>query len=225
MAIQTQQMAASLPRFASLLKLADAKGSSAWQVVHWRETSPAEVAPSDVIPLAEILIGGQRQPNRFDNRTQALRLSKAHVRESHPDATEAGHWGVWQWRENGATCYQTVMPIRSVKRSEQPNAVRETRTAVYSPVVRVSEESSRRLREIAAARETTMQSVLDCAIKDYYRQWFFDCADDAYRSLRDDSGEWAHEASEREAWDAVLLDGLESDDVWRPSAQATRGPE
>ena len=40
MTMQTQQLSEALPQFASVYRLADAKGAYEWQVVQWRGTDP-----------------------------------------------------------------------------------------------------------------------------------------------------------------------------------------
>src|SRR5690242_6124767 len=107
MAIQTQQLSESLPHFAPQFRSADAKGSSAWQIVQWRNVTPDKVTPEQVIRPDKLTDDIETVPNEFSSRTQALRFSKVHVRRLHPQAEETGHWGVWRWIENGSTNYQS----------------------------------------------------------------------------------------------------------------------
>lgn len=210
MAIQTQQLSDSLPQFASIFQRADRKGASKWRIVQWSDVDPSIVTPDAVTVLGELVKDGKTEPNIFENRTQALRFSKAYLKTKFPHASENGHWGVWEWVEGGATRYQTVTPILTEGSPTLPAVIRESRTEPYSPLVRVSEETNRRLREIAASDKITLQSVIDAAVKEHYRRWFFARADSAYQALREDTQSWADEMAERRAWDATLLDGIDA---------------
>ncbi len=249
MAIQTQQLIESLPNFASFLRAADAKGSSAWQIIQWSSIDPADVKPDQVVRPDELRSEAASEPNRFSNRTQALRYSKAYITRFHPHAKETGHWGVWKWVENGITRYQSVAPIFKVPKPgadtpmlsalhpisidtakftasppPAPVAAREERGEAYNSMVRVSAESNRRLREIAAEDKTTLQSVLDSAVKEYYRTWFFHRADAAYDALRKNEAAWGQEMAERTAWDATLSDGLDCSEDWHEDGSVHMTP-
>src|SRR6266568_2011145 len=107
MAIQTQQLSESLPHFASHFRSADAKGSSAWQIICWSTTDPSDITPDQVTRPDALADGTKSIPNFFSNRTQALRDSKMYARRLHPLAQETGHWGVWRWIEDGIVKYQS----------------------------------------------------------------------------------------------------------------------
>jgi hypothetical protein len=222
MAIQTQQLSEALPQFAAIYRLADAKGTYEWRVVWWRETDPAHVTPDMVTPAEALMDEGQNRPNCFSSRTQALRFSKVNVKREHPHAKETGHWGVWEWVEAGVKRYQSVVPIETPASPAQAVVVREKRAETYSPLVRVSEETNRRLREMAAEDRTTLQSVLDAAVKEHYRHWFFNRADAAYQALRQDETAWEELLEERRSWDAVLLDGIEIEETWQGDGTVRR---
>ncbi len=215
MAIQTQQLVESLPHFATLFKLADSKGAREWQIVRWQETDPGDVIPNMVTPVKRVVGDSPEGINQFGSRTQALRASRDHIKRTHPSAIERGHWGVWQWIDNGSTHYQSVMPITDQLSVAPGVVIREPRTESYSPLIRVSEEANRRLREMAAETGSTLQSVLDSAVMEYYRQWFFGCADVAYLAQENDARSRQQESDERRAWDTVLLDGIDRDEVWQ----------
>jgi hypothetical protein len=214
MAIQTQQLSASLPRFASLFRSADAKGSAEWQIIQWHGRDPAVVTPDDVIRPERLTDDEETRPNRFNSRTPALRYSKMHVRRLHPLAQETEHWGVWRWSENGTAHYQSVAPIQEHSAARHATVVREQKGEAYSGMARVSAETNRRLREIAAEDNTTLQSVLEAAVKEYYANWFFRRADNAYNVLRQNEQRWSQEMYERKSLDETMLDGIDSDEVW-----------
>jgi hypothetical protein len=222
MAIQTQQLSDALPNFASLFRQADAKGSIEWQIVRWHDAEPAEATPEMAAPVDILEEFGRERPNVFGSRTEALRFSRTAIKLVRPLATQRGHWGVWRWVENGSTRYQTAIPVSRAAAEALPAMVREARTATYSPMVRVSEETNRRLREMAAEDGTTLQSVLDAAVKERYRRWFFGRADAAYQSLREDKRAWSQEMNERAAWDATLLDGVDCDESWQDDGSVRR---
>jgi predicted transcriptional regulator len=100
-------------------------------------------------------------------------------------------------------------------RLDKPTIVREAKQDINSAMVRVSAETNQRLREIAAEDMTTLQSVIDIAVKEFYRTWFFRRADAAYDALRKGETELAHEVAERKSWDATLLDGIDCEERWR----------
>jgi hypothetical protein len=53
-----------------------------------------------------------------------------------------------------------------------------------------------------------MQSVLDDAIEQYWRDRFLDEVNAAYAALRSDPKAWKEEEAERALWDRTLADGL-----------------
>ena len=79
-------------------------------------------------------------------------------------------------------------------------------------MVRVSAQTHEELRQLAAERGESMQSVLAKAVEAYRRQQFLDEANDAYARLRQDPAGWEEEQSERCLWDAVLADDLVPED-------------
>lgn len=56
-----------------------------------------------------------------------------------------------------------------------------------------------------------MQDIIDRAIDDYRRKAFLDGLSNDYRLLRADADAWRHHEEETAPWDAVLLDGLDTD--------------
>lgn len=75
--------------------------------------------------------------------------------------------------------------------------------------VRVTEETRETLRELASRTGEPMQAILQRAVEDYRRRWFFDELNRAFAALRADPQAWAEELAEREAWDATIADGLD----------------
>lgn len=80
-----------------------------------------------------------------------------------------------------------------------------------SATVRITPESHKLLKELAARTGHPMQTVLDRAIDAYVRQRFLEEANEAYTALQRDGAAWKQELREREAWDATLKDGLSED--------------
>lgn len=222
MAIQTQQLIDSLPNFAALFRSADAKGACDWKIVRWQQIDPKQVTPDMVSPVDAAESGLALQSNQFASRTQALRYSKAFIKAARPNATEKDHWGVWMWIEDGRTCYQTVIPATGAAYRARDGAVREPAPEGYSTLTRVSAEANRRLREIAAADRTSVQAALDAAVKEYYRQWFFERADAAYIGLDRHESRGKSETDEKASWDAVLMDGIDCDETWNDDGTVRR---
>ncbi len=78
-----------------------------------------------------------------------------------------------------------------------------------SAMVRISEQSHHRLRELAAQSGEPMQTVIDKALEQYRRQRFLEECYAAYCVLQQDPVAWADYQQELAAWDVTLLDGLE----------------
>ena len=78
--------------------------------------------------------------------------------------------------------------------------------------IRISTETHQKVRELAKTDGESMQNVIDKAIEDYRRQRFLEEANRQYAALRADPQAWQEELEEREAWDAVLMDGLTEDE-------------
>lgn len=84
--------------------------------------------------------------------------------------------------------------------------------AKQSMMVRVSEQSHRHLREMAAQSGESMQAVLEKAVEEHRRQQFLEKCHAAYCALQQDQEAWADYQQELAAWDVTLLDGLEPED-------------
>ena len=80
-----------------------------------------------------------------------------------------------------------------------------------SSTVRIGEQASRWLKELAERSGKSQTAVLDEAIEAYRRQQFLAEANAAYAALRNDRSAWQQEQAERQAWDGVLADDLEDD--------------
>src|SRR5690348_1479476 len=91
-------------------------------------------------------------------------------------------------------------------------------------MVRISEKAHKTLRRLAAGEGKTLQAVLDEAIKEYERQLFFEKAEAAYTALRSDPKAWAEELKEREEWDAVLMDDIDTDEIRHADGSVTPAP-
>ena len=91
----------------------------------------------------------------------------------------------------------------------KPQAKQSTK---QSATIRISEQSHRHLREMAAQSGEPMQAVIDKALENYRRQQFLEKCHAAYCVLQQDPAAWADYQQEFAAWDVTLLDGLEPED-------------
>jgi hypothetical protein len=66
-----------------------------------------------------------------------------------------------------------------------------------------------------------MQAVLDRVIEEYRRKLFLEAANAEYAALRLDADAWAEHQEERALWDATLLDGLDTDELWTADGEVT----
>lgn len=214
---QTIALCESLPHFAQVLKAADRKGSSEWEIVRWVGISPKDVQPEQVQPIPTLEFEGQDVTTRFDSRTQALRFSAQWVRTHTREHTEKNHWGVWRWIENGQTMYQTALPVNRTDNrsavSEKPPKVSSPSTGTSSVQIRLNERTYNLVCAIADEDGITVSSVLEEAVKEYRRQRFFARADAAYKALRSNPTAWDEEQQERQEWDGVLLDNQEPEET------------
>jgi predicted transcriptional regulator len=78
--------------------------------------------------------------------------------------------------------------------------------------IRVSVETRDLLNDLARTTGTSMQQVLEAALDQYRRRQFLEALNAAYRAAQADPATQAEEA-ERAAWDATLLDGLDTLEV------------
>lgn len=76
--------------------------------------------------------------------------------------------------------------------------------------IRVSTVTRSTLRALADESGSTVEQVLDKALKLYRRQKLLEETNAAYAALRADPEAWAEVEAERRAWDATLDDGLKS---------------
>ena len=83
-----------------------------------------------------------------------------------------------------------------------------------STVVRISQRSHRRLRELAQKDKVPMQRVIDKALENYERKRWFEDSDKAYQALRSDPEAWKQYQAELAEWDCTLMDGLDPNEVW-----------
>ena len=80
-----------------------------------------------------------------------------------------------------------------------------------NPNIRISPHAKATLRALAKQAGKPMQAVLDEAIEHYQREKFMDEVNAAYARLQVDPKTWKEELDERQAWDATLKDGLETE--------------
>lgn len=78
--------------------------------------------------------------------------------------------------------------------------------------IRVSREIYNMVKDLAKQQDENIQDVIQHAVTEYKKKRFFDNLNDAYAKLKSDPKAWNEELEEREEWDGVLADGLESKD-------------
>ncbi len=88
------------------------------------------------------------------------------------------------------------------------------RPTKQSATVRISEQSHLLLREMAAQEGESMQSVLDKALEQHWRQRFWEEMKVAYAAIQSDPEAMAAEKKEFALWDVTLMDGLDPHEVW-----------
>jgi hypothetical protein len=96
---------------------------------------------------------------------------------------------------------------------EYSMATAEKRRPKQSATIRISEQSHRSLRELAAQSGEPMQTVLDKAIEEHRRQKFLAECHAAYTALQQDAPAWADYQAELAVWDVTLGDGLDTEDA------------
>lgn len=212
---QTKLLSASLPHFAALFKQYDARNSNVcWQIIQWENISPDKVKPSQVRVLEE----------SFSNRTVALNESAQSARKIAPvrsSRTEKEHPGVWKWTQDETVCYQSVMPICPQEQSERKAQGVEEKSGPTNAMVRLSEKARKELRAWAEEDGKTIQATLEEAVKEYGRHRYFEAMDAAYRRLQNDPVAWAEELEERRSMEGTLMDGIDTDEIWREDGTVT----
>lgn len=83
-----------------------------------------------------------------------------------------------------------------------------------SVTVRISAQSHRCLRELAAQSGEPIKTVLEKALEQYRRQKFFEECNAAYAALQNDPEALAAEKEELALWEVTLMDGLDPNEVW-----------
>ncbi len=73
-----------------------------------------------------------------------------------------------------------------------------------STTVRISTQTKKTVKRLAAKTGRKMQAVLDEAVELYRRQSFLEEANAAFANLRADTQAWSEEQEERMMWDAAV---------------------
>jgi len=199
---QTINLCASLPHFAEMFKATDRRGSAQWRIIQWEDITPEHVRPDQIRVISEC----------FSNRTEALTKSQEISRHLGRQRTEKGHWGVWEWQQDGKTIYQSIMPVLDT--SNKPTSGTKGTAEASSTMVRMNPISYRILRELAEQDHKPLQTVMEEALKTYQAKRFFDDLDAYYAELRNDPQAWKEELEERALLDNTLMDGMDTDEVW-----------
>jgi predicted transcriptional regulator len=80
-----------------------------------------------------------------------------------------------------------------------------------SVTIRIPAETHERLRALATARQQPIGQVVTVAVEHLEAERFWDELEAAYEQLYADPAAAAEYEAETAAWDATLLDGLETD--------------
>lgn len=83
----------------------------------------------------------------------------------------------------------------------------------------VSEDTRRRLQELAEQSCRPVAEVLERAVEEYHSRQFWEAVNRGYAELRADPEAWAAEEAERRAWDGTLMDGLDPSEQWGEDGQ------
>jgi len=77
--------------------------------------------------------------------------------------------------------------------------------------VRINTEVQNRLRALSQQEGSSMQAVLERALRLYEERVFWEKTNRAYATLKADPKAWKQELEERQEWEATLRDGLEDE--------------
>ena len=80
--------------------------------------------------------------------------------------------------------------------------------------ITISDETLRKLRELAERSGRPAADELDQAVEEYYNRRFWDAVNAGYAAMRADPQAWAGEQAERRLWDSTLADGLDPTERW-----------
>ena len=78
-----------------------------------------------------------------------------------------------------------------------------------SKTMRISNETSSCLNELAPEIKIPKQEIIEKAVKLFAKRYFLHKTNREYAELRKDSVAWEEELKERNEWDVTLLDGLD----------------
>ena len=82
---------------------------------------------------------------------------------------------------------------------------------MLTTTIRVTPETHDTLRALARQENVSIQSVVHRAVSEYRRRRILAQGNAVYAALRADPAAWAAELEERQAWEATLADGLDSE--------------
>lgn len=94
------------------------------------------------------------------------------------------------------------------------------RAKAKSTMVRISEQSHRHLREMAAQSGEPMQAIMDAALEQHRRQRFWEECNAAYAALQQDPEAWEDYQKEYKSFEGTLMDGLEPHEDWSHHSKA-----
>ncbi len=201
---QTIQLSESLPHFAAAIQAADRKGYSDWEIVRWVEIEPRQLLPHQVTVVRDLKDEEGNIRGRFPSRSPALLFSAWWLKNNNVNASlDADHWGVWYYKEDGRTVFQSVLPLRRdhiapVECSNEP-AAEESRPQMPSRNLntRLSDASYHLLQSIAAEDNQTIRTVLEKAIQYYDHVRYFAISKGEYTAEQNDpdTGEDSVEAN------------------------------
>jgi hypothetical protein len=92
-----------------------------------------------------------------------------------------------------------------------------------SQAIRVSKNTHKLLRELAAQSKTSIGAIVDRAVEEFRRKQFWEEYTEGYARLAGQTEEWQEYQEEMRAWEATLADGLEeTSDEHRPKRRRSR---
>lgn len=81
-------------------------------------------------------------------------------------------------------------------------------------MVRVSEATRDRLKEMASADGESIQAVVDEAVDSYRKARYVEATNAAYAALKADPEARQEELEERRLWETTLMDGIDAGERW-----------
>ncbi len=85
------------------------------------------------------------------------------------------------------------------------------RCEIMAKMARISEDTSKKIDELAELLSVSKQKVIDIAVKSYEKELFFKRLDADYAALKKDAKAWKEFQDEMAEWDVTLQDRLNNE--------------